>query len=225
MEAVSEFKDRPLAKERAKPPKTKPSKGGHGARRSRAHPPEPTAVPDIKFAFSPEIPEAAKDHPFVHEMCRTLAIQMAKLWVEPTPETASRVTIELLDRVSVLAHQHVVPVLEASPQAAEARRPLFQVFERLAGILHRNAPDAVRADTIARISALKDAGLLPAFEGGRGSSPQEWVEQEVIPRLDPDMHQHAYAVGVYREPFRRFYNLVAEWRSRGRRGVDKFIVE
>ena len=107
--------------------------------------------------------------------------------------------------------------------ATSAYEVLTRIFSETGRVLGRNSPEAIRADTIARIQLLTSSGSIPEYVGGRGSSPEDWVEANIVPKLDPDMKKFAFDMDVYSRPIKKLYNTIKVWRSLGYSGVSRFV--
>ena len=95
---------------------------------------------------------------------------------------------------------------------------VYELYHLCAQRLDRNSPEAILADTKARIRTLTPAPKAP------GEKHEEWVEREIIPHLHPDMVSFAYHWAVYRHldipVFRAFYYSLAN-ANRPERKVNK----
>ena len=115
--------------------------------------------------------------------------------------------------------------LEQSGNPRWVQELLLEMYQKLWDVLWRNSPDAIKADTIARIREKVSDGYIPPYVGGRGSSPEDWVATYVIPHLDDDMIPFAYNINVYRDTMYDFYKTLCVLRSRGSKYVNKFYTD
>jgi hypothetical protein len=79
-----------------------------------------------------------------------------------------------------------------SSREKNVRDTLFSIFHRAAKSLGRNSEDAIIADSTVLIkNKLSDFDLteLQTQRGRYASDPFIWVNKEVAPLLDPDMHE------------------------------------
>ncbi len=165
--------------------------------------------------------ELFKLRSLVEQLQELLATSVQSLQSNSSETNTERVLLDVLERASALLEQNVaVPAIPTS--TTRVRNAVFNVFERTGRLLGRNTSEAIAADTASMLGRLKARGELDSYVGGRGSNPQEWVANHIVPKLDPDMKKSAYNVSIYRSLMHRFYLTVNEWRSRGRVGVGEF---
>ena len=152
-----------------------------------------------------------------------LAASAQSLKSDASQANAEKVILEMLEKVSLLLEQNVV-VLAYNTELSSTRQLVFRVYHRLAKILGRNTVEAVRADTKAMLAAA--SGRL-SYTIPRGRKPKTYspsndseldgpelhIEDVIEPILDQDMKTFAYSISTYSEPLKKFYNVLAQWKS------------
>lgn len=157
----------------------------------------------------------SKNHFLTEQLQAELESSMWLLKADPSPANAERVSLLVLERISALVWQTVdVPV---TPTSSGVRQMVFTIYDRLATLLGRNSPEAVKADTSVRLQSLGEKiSFRPGVGNKQKTNPCDHIQNVIVPQLDADMVSHAYYQNMYHFPtMKNFHTLIGMWRSRG----------
>ncbi|MFP8778090.1 hypothetical protein [Hydrogenophaga sp. RWCD_12] len=157
----------------------------------------------------------------------TQTLRLAAMRAEATDAETQAAMLEVMERSAQFVEASVAIPQFNTQEASGVRTLVFNVYHRLAKVLGRNTPEAVKADTKAMLAAASDRisyktppGRKPKTykpaDVGELEGPELHIRDVIAPVLDEDMKPLAYSIGIYSEPMKKFYNVLAQWKSENR---------
>jgi hypothetical protein len=154
----------------------------------------------------------------------TQTLRLAAMRAEATDAETQSAMFEVLERSAQFVEANVAVPQFNSKEATGVRTLVFNVYDRLAKVLGRNTPEAVKADTKAKIVLVAEhIEHAPGYGRASKVTPQEHVVNVVMPLLDEDEKQFAHDMSVYhsqeKPSLMKFYRLLATRSSRSKQAV------
>ncbi len=149
------------------------------------------------------------------------ALQLASIRAEATDAETQAAMLDVMERSAHFVEANVAVPQFNTKETTGVRTLVFNVYNRLAKVLGRNTPEAVRADTKVMISMMAERiDHTPGFGRASKVSPQEHITNVVMPFLDNDGKEFAHDMSVYHSPEKpslmKFYRLLATRHSRSK---------
>jgi hypothetical protein len=131
---------------------------------------------------------------------------------------AEQVLLDVWASYARLVEQYVsVPQYNTPWETVRAH--VVDVYVRLAKVLGRNSPEAIKADMKDMLIKLGKVVEYPNSPGkkpenyAKNSGPEQHIEYVIKPPLDKDMQQFVYEGRIYSTVMKKFYNVLAKWKS------------
>lgn len=153
-------------------------------------------------------------------------LTVATLRAEATDAETQAVMLDVMERSAQFVEANVAVPQFNGKEATGVRTLVFNVYHRLAKVLGRNTPEAVKADTKSMLIALGDRIVHRPGQGKRADmTPSEHIEKVIAPVLDEDMRSFAFIQSMYSFPkMENFHGLIKTWRRRGH-DLGKVVIE
>lgn len=150
----------------------------------------------------------------------TQTLQLAAMRAEATDAETQAVMLDVMERSAQFVEANVAVPQFNSKEATGVRTLVFNVYHRLAKVLGRNTPEAVKADTKAMIAmAAERIDYSPGSGHASRVTPQEHIVNVVKPLLDADGKSLAFDASIYhvadKASLMKFYRTLQKSFSRG----------
>jgi hypothetical protein len=103
------------------------------------------------------------------------------------------------------------------------RSLIFSVHEKTSKLLGRDLVDLAFVNAKLAVELLVSKGEIVPFEGALSDNPENWVMYNIVPKLDPDLKEMAYNVGIYKDAMPKFYKSLSVWHHRQSDGARLFF--
>lgn len=151
----------------------------------------------------------------------TQTLRLAAMRAETTDAETQAAILEVMERSAQFVETNVAVPQFNTPGVDGVRALVFNVYTRLAKVLGRNTPEAVKADAKAMIVlAAERIDYSPGSGRASKVSPQEHIANVVVPLMDEDGKDFAFDIGIYHTPEKpslmKFYRTLHKRFSRER---------
>lgn len=156
------------------------------------------------------------------------AMKLTTLQADPTDSKTQALMLDVMEQSSQFVAQNIA-VPQFNTKDVGDRTLVFNVYSRLAKLLGRNTPDAIKADIRGMLNAAGDEikytnspGRKPKASAQQQDKsnlqgPELHIDQIIQPLLDDDMKPYMYEMSnYYIDPLKNFYSVLSKWRSEGR---------
>lgn len=149
----------------------------------------------------------------------TQTLRLAAMRAETTDTETQAAMLEVMERSAQFVEANVTVSQFNTQEATGVRTLVFNVYHRLAKVLGRNTPEAVKADTKSMLIALGDRIVHRPGQGRRdGGAPSQHITTVIAPEVDPDMRPLLFLQSTYNSvpSMKNFHTLIGMWRKRGK---------